>query len=66
MKLKELLKVIKTDKDVIVQCRKTYLIGSVDWFLSCLDSRDLISQVIAVESNEYGFIISIDLDRFRI
>ena len=66
MKLKELFTVIKPNVTVIVHCNETNALGSKEWFLSCLDSRDLLAQVIEVDTNEYGFIIvTIDLVNFR-
>lgn len=66
MNLKELLTVIKPYVSIIVHCAETNAIGSKEWFLSCLDSRDLLSQVLEVDTNEYGFIIiTIDLVNFK-
>lgn len=66
MKLKELLAVIAPNVTIIVYCKRTNALGKKEWFLSCLDSRDLLSQVTSIETNEYGFIIiAIDLEYFN-
>lgn len=66
MTLKELLSLIEPCEMLMVKCIETNTIGNKVFFLTCLDSRDLLSRVTSIYTNEYGYIvIAIDLHRFR-
>lgn len=66
MKLKELLIVMHPNVKAIVLCNETNMMGTKEELFSHIDSRDLLTEVTGVYTNEYGnVIIAVDLTRFH-